>query len=353
MAAARRGVRARLGDGGGQTGTGLVGPALAQTHDAAVRFLGGRGADSSPPPSPPLSLAPPAAGDPPAGARSPDLAASAASNRSPQLPLPLFLSRQSPTPLCCTGLGVGWSGRSIQDSSEMPRREGGRSRSAAYLVLFASCLLAVAAASHQEFHEAAGSRTLLMSHEHTNQVHCSRERSRAAWKAIDEYLMPFVEKEKYELPSKCRLHPGNDMFREQEQHKIHFDINEWRCGFCKKAFRAEKFLDQHFHNRHNNLVDNSQGRCLADLCGALHCDLMLEFKKPKSKCSATAAARNRHLCEIVAFLLIKGNLPAVFMKQTNRFYLALCALTIGNEERRSKFKTNFESCPKEKTILGT
>jgi len=71
-----------------------------------------------------------------------------------------------------------------------------------------------------------------------------------------QYLMPFVEKEKYELPSKCRLRPDNDMFREQEQHKIHFDINEWRCGFCKKAFRAEKFLDQHFENRHNNLLDN-------------------------------------------------------------------------------------------------
>jgi hypothetical protein len=71
-----------------------------------------------------------------------------------------------------------------------------------------------------------------------------------------QYLMPFVEKEKYELPSKCRLHPENDMFREQEQHKIHFDINEWRCGFCKKSFRAEKFIDQHFANRHNNLVDN-------------------------------------------------------------------------------------------------
>jgi len=71
-----------------------------------------------------------------------------------------------------------------------------------------------------------------------------------------QYLMPFVEKEKYELPSKCRLRPDNDMFREQEQHKIHFDINEWHCGFCKKAFRAEKFLDQHYENWHKNLVDN-------------------------------------------------------------------------------------------------
>ncbi|KAF0888782.1 hypothetical protein E2562_017782 [Oryza meyeriana var. granulata] len=42
---------------------------------------------------------------------------------------------------------------------------------------------------------------------------------------------------------------------------------------------------------------------------------MLKFKKPKSKCSAAAAARNRHLraSQTVAFLLIKGHPPAVFM----------------------------------------
>ncbi|CAL4896427.1 unnamed protein product [Urochloa decumbens] len=209
----------------------------------------------------------------------------------------------------------------------------------------------------QGFHGAAGSRILLQDpHQHTHDVHCSRERSRAAWEAIDEYLMPFVEKEKYELPSKCRLRPDNDMFREQEQHKIHFDINDWRCGFCKKAFRAEKFLDQHFENRHKNLLDNSEGRCMADLCGALHCDLMMEFKKPKSKCNAAAALRNRHLCESLAdscFPINQGlaasRLHEFFLrqfcdahtcnrgakpfpkggrKQTNRFYLALCVLTL-------------------------
>ncbi|KAF0888773.1 hypothetical protein E2562_017779, partial [Oryza meyeriana var. granulata] len=255
---------------------------------------------------------------------------------------------------------------------------GGRSAYLVAILLSASCLLVVAE-SHQEFHEAAGSRTLLKSHEQRNQLHCSTERSRAAWKAIDEYLMPFVEKEKYELPRKCRLHPGNDMFREQEQHKIHFDINEWRCGFCKKAFRAEKFLDQHFENRHNNLVNNSHGRCLADLCGALHCDLMLKFKKPKSKCSEAAAARNRHLCESLAdscfpinqgpsasrlheFFLCqfcdahtcKGGskpFPKGGRKETNRFYLALCSLIVGNEEKQSKFKTNFENWAQKKAIV--
>lgn len=70
-----------------------------------------------------------------------------------------------------------------------------------------------------------------------------------------QYLTPFVERENYQMPHKCKLHPGNDIFREQEEHKIHVDVNEWRCGYCKKSFRAEKYLDQHFDNRHYNLLN--------------------------------------------------------------------------------------------------
>ncbi|XP_051148096.1 uncharacterized protein LOC127263152 [Andrographis paniculata] len=132
------------------------------------------------------------------------------------------------------------------------------------------------------------------------EVHCSRERSQAAWKAIEEYLIPFMEKDKYELSTQCRLHPSNDIFREQEQHKVHVDINEWQCGYCKKSFRAEKYLDQHFDNRHSNLLNVSHSKCLADLCGALHCDFVMNSQSPKTKCNPAAAARNRHLCEDLA-----------------------------------------------------
>ncbi|KAL8504020.1 hypothetical protein ACS0TY_022670 [Phlomoides rotata] len=41
-----------------------------------------------------------------------------------------------------------------------------------------------------------------------------------------KYLMPFVEKEKFQLSPQCRLHLSNDVFRDQEEHKIHVDINE-------------------------------------------------------------------------------------------------------------------------------
>ncbi|KAJ6776871.1 ZINC FINGER PROTEIN-RELATED [Salix koriyanagi] len=123
--------------------------------------------------------------------------------------------------------------------------------------------------------ETAASRSL----EHDNGVHCSRERSRAAWKIIDEYLMPFVEKERYKISSRCRLHPENDLYRDQEQHKMHVDINEWRCGYCKKTFYEEKYLDKHFDNRHYDLLNVSHSR---------------------PKCNPAAIGRNKHLCESLA-----------------------------------------------------
>ncbi|KAK2355918.1 zinc finger (C2H2 type) family protein [Trifolium repens] len=145
-----------------------------------------------------------------------------------------------------------------------------------------------------------GSRNSKQEQERAPEVRCSRERSRAAWKVIEEYLTPFVEKENYQLSRKCRLHFENDMFRDQEEHKIYLDRNEWQCGYCKKSFREEKFIDQHLDNRHYNLLDLSHGKCLADLYGALHCDAVVNSKSSRSKCNPAAAARNRHLCESLA-----------------------------------------------------
>ncbi|XP_057970431.1 uncharacterized protein LOC131159493 [Malania oleifera] len=208
----------------------------------------------------------------------------------------------------------------------------------------------------QDIEQSAAARTLKQEPEHAHEVHCSRERSRAAWKIIEEYLTPFMEKERYQISTRCRLHPDNDLFRDQEQHKIHVDINEWRCGYCKKSFRAEKYLDQHLDNRHYDLLNVSDSKCLADLCGALHCDHVMQSKSPKSKCNPAAAARNRHLCESLAdkcFPVNQGpsasRLHELFLhqfcdahtcsggrkyfprgrkKQTSVFYLAISILTL-------------------------
>ncbi|KAA8542175.1 hypothetical protein F0562_023327 [Nyssa sinensis] len=130
------------------------------------------------------------------------------------------------------------------------------------------------------------------------------------------------------------------------------------AGYCKKIFRAEKFLDQHFDNRHYNLLNVSHSKCLADLCGALHCDLVMDFsaKPHKTRCNPAAAARNRHLCESLAdncFPINQGSsanrLHELFLrqfcdahtcsggrkpftrggrKQTSIFYLAVSILTL-------------------------
>ena len=68
--------------------------------------------------------------------------------------------------------------------------------------------------------------------------------------------MPFIDKEKYQISVNCRLHPDNDMYREQEDNKIHVDIREWRCGYCQKRFREEKYIDMHLDNRHYSLLNN-------------------------------------------------------------------------------------------------
>ncbi|BBH00489.1 C2H2-like zinc finger protein [Prunus dulcis] len=116
--------------------------------------------------------------------------------------------------------------------------------------------------TNQGHQESATSRTLKQELGDPPEVHCSRERSRAAWKIIQEYLMPFVEKERYQIPRTCKLHPSNDLYRDQEEHKSLVEFNDWQCGYCKKRFYDEKFLDKHFDNRHYNLLNVG----LADSC---------------------------------------------------------------------------------------
>ena len=70
-----------------------------------------------------------------------------------------------------------------------------------------------------------------------------------------QYLLPFVKEAKYNIPEACRLHPNNDIFREQELKKEHISTSQWQCSYCKKMFRSEKYLDQHLDNRHRALLN--------------------------------------------------------------------------------------------------
>ncbi|KAM6573259.1 hypothetical protein CsatA_017339 [Cannabis sativa] len=174
---------------------------------------------------------------------------------------------------------------------------------ARFFFLFLSSLLILQypslVSSIQGDEGSATSRNLVEEIEDAVEVHCSRERSRAASKIIEEYLVPFIEKHQYQIPKSCRLHPDNDLFRDQEQHKIRIDVDEWKCGYCRKSFYEERYIDKHFEQRHNNLLNVSHGKCLADVCGALHCDHHIGLPQ-KTKCNPAASARNKHLCESIA-----------------------------------------------------
>ncbi|KAK4752814.1 hypothetical protein SAY87_021612 [Trapa incisa] len=180
-----------------------------------------------------------------------------------------------------------------------------------------------------------------------HEVHCSRERSRAASKIIAEYLTPFLEKERYQLSENCRLHHENNLYRDQEEHKMHVDLNEWKCGYCGKRFYEEKYLDMHFDNRHYEMLNVSHVKCFADLCGALHCDAMMDFKPQKSKCNPAAAARNKHLCESLADNCFPGNQGPTAIRLHEFFLRQFCdahtckggrkPFSRGRRKRRSVF----------------
>ncbi|XP_024357038.1 uncharacterized protein [Physcomitrium patens] len=139
--------------------------------------------------------------------------------------------------------------------------------------------------------------------EEKGRVHCSRSRSRTVRAIVSEYLMPFVKDQKYTLPKTCRLHPDNDVYHEQEENMIELRPMQWQCGYCKKIFRNQGFLDLHFDNRHSEKLEPSSNSCLADACGALHCDYYNSLSsKPQiqATCKLAVVEKNRHSCEVLA-----------------------------------------------------
>ncbi|KAG4970001.1 hypothetical protein JHK82_035696 [Glycine max] len=78
---------------------------------------------------------------------------------------------------------------------------------------------------------------------------------------------------------------GRNLKQEQEQEQKH--AQEVHCS--RERSRAAR-----------KVIEESHGKCLGDLCGALHCDAVMNFKSSRSKCNPAAAARNRHLCENLA-----------------------------------------------------
>jgi len=87
-------------------------------------------------------------------------------------------------------------------------------------------------------------------------------------------------------------------------------------------------------------VLQSANRCLADFCGALHCDYvdgLSNSKWKKTTCKPAVVDRNRHLCEVIYLFPQISFLPVANMR-----YL-LCLLNLVHALNRgqcSAFKTS-------------
>lgn len=103
---------------------------------------------------------------------------------------------------------------------------------------------------------------------------CSRVNSRYARGILQRSIYDLLQSANIKFSVGCPLHPSRDLFREQEEVKNSNYQSGWICGYCGKWFYEERFLDQHFDNRHSGMLDAVvNATCLDDYCDILRCDL--------------------------------------------------------------------------------
>ena len=83
---------------------------------------------------------------------------------------------------------------------------------------------------------------------------------------------------------------------ERSKHKVSARAR-WECTRCKKAFRSEDFLDEHFDNRHADERGVLADTCLANYCDMLQCSPMqLDVDLPSEEVIRSHLALNDELC---------------------------------------------------------
>ncbi|XP_071481487.1 uncharacterized protein [Diadema antillarum] len=109
---------------------------------------------------------------------------------------------------------------------------------------------------------------------------CSRIKSRTAYSILEKSFLSIMEKEGLQPGPECPLKQDRNMYWDNERHKASEASNNWQCLYCAKAFYSERFLDNHFVNKHPNTVfRGANAVCLADHCDYLRCDVISESKK--------------------------------------------------------------------------
>jgi hypothetical protein len=127
---------------------------------------------------------------------------------------------------------------------------------------------------------------------------CSRERSKLAAEITRAHVLAAAEAAGVALPEACPLHPSRAYFAKQDESRVKQGSKQWRCGACRKRFRSELYLEQHFDRRHASLVPPN-AVCLADFCEILHCPPAAEAPgSPPRPCSDAEMEKQRLRCQV-------------------------------------------------------
>ncbi len=100
---------------------------------------------------------------------------------------------------------------------------------------------------------------------------CPRTEASQAKAIVGGAVVPAAAAAGLRLSAACPFHPSKSVHARQNRHKALEPQGFWRCGFCKKQFRSEAFLDRHMDLRHHAEVDANTTVCLGDFCDILGC----------------------------------------------------------------------------------
>jgi hypothetical protein len=111
----------------------------------------------------------------------------------------------------------------------------------------------------------------MSSKNNNNNPMCSRRLSRQVNKFLHEQVLPLLFGSNNDgadhmanLPEECMLNTKSHMYYYQELNKsVGYDTHN--CGYCKKKFVSEYYLDRHMDNKHGDKIPTDSYHCLADL----------------------------------------------------------------------------------------
>mmetsp|Transcript_20052 Transcript_20052/g.33788 ORF Transcript_20052/g.33788 Transcript_20052/m.33788 type:complete len:280 (-) Transcript_20052:173-1012(-) len=141
---------------------------------------------------------------------------------------------------------------------------------------------------------------------------CSRLLSRRVRKFLQTDIFSRLQFDPQELPLQCQLNPLHDLYYDQEEHKSSYGSRDQRCGYCGKHFKSDMYLDRHFDNKHQDMIESNRTTCLADLCPLFGCsELNTHYKGSSSRrnggafaklhpCSDDEVERYVYKCEVLS-----------------------------------------------------